>query len=241
MNLSEYTEYIIGAFARCGLEGLIDVAKAEKFYAFSRMLVETNKVMNLTAIADEKEIILKHFIDSASICKHVPLKSTLIDVGCGAGFPSIPIAILRDDVSVTSLDSTSKRVDFVSKAAESLCLTNVRAIAARAEDFVAFERESFDVCTSRAVARLNVLSELCVPYVKIGGLFIAMKATNAEEELVEARHGIGRLGCELSLEEDCQFSLEENRVTRTTYLFKKTSSTPKEFPRKFSAISKRPL
>ena len=241
MNLQQYTEFIQKAFANCGLGDLIDNEKAEKFYSFSKLLIETNKVMNLTAITDEKEIIFKHFIDSASICKYIPLGAKVIDVGCGAGFPSLPLAILREDVQVTALDSTAKRIDFVTRAASLLSLDNISAVAARAEEYVSNIRETYDVCTSRAVARLNVLSELCIPNVKVGGLFVAMKATKADEEYNEAKNGIGRLGCRLNSTDTFEFTSASETQTRNMYIFGKTKKTPVEFPRKYSVILKRPL
>lgn len=241
MNLQEYTDYIEKTFSDCGMGDLITDEKAEKFYNFSNMLIETNKVMNLTAITDEKDVVLKHFVDSATICKYIPASAKVIDIGCGAGFPSLPLAILREDVCVTALDSTTKRIDFVKRAANVLSLKNINAVVARAEEYVSDTRETYDICTSRAVARLNILSELCIPYIKVGGSFIAMKAAKADEEYDEAKNAIGRLGCKLDRSESFEFESESEVLSRTMYIFTKTKNTSMEFPRKYSVISKRPL
>ena len=136
MNISEYTETIINAFNQNGLAALINEEKAKKLYDFSNLLVETNKTFNLTAITDEKEIILKHFVDCAAILKYIPQGSTLVDVGCGAGFPSLPIAILRDDVRVTALDSTAKKINFINSTAEKLSIGNTIQMTRYAVDSI---------------------------------------------------------------------------------------------------------
>ena len=241
MEKLEFTKYLIDAFVKNGLGGLIDENKAEQLYDLNNILAETNKVMNLTAIVDEKEVILKHFIDSATVCEFISNCSSVVDVGCGAGFPSLPIAILRPDLSVTAIDGTSKRINFVNEAAKKLNLNNVVAICARAEDFAKDNRESFDLCTSRAVARLNVLAELCVPLVKVGGAFAPMKSERGEEELVEAENCIAELGCALSERKCLTLSIDDMQIGREIFVFKKTSKTPIRYPRNYSQITKKPL
>ena len=241
MDTQQYISTIREAFEHNGLGQLLTSDNAETFYKLSNLLVETNKITNLTAITDEKGIILKHFIDCASISRYVPGGAKIIDVGCGAGFPSLPIAIIRPDVSFTSLDSTGKKIDFVNKAAKELGLNNLTAICARAEGFVTETRESFDVCTSRAVARLNILAELCLPLVKIGGTFIAMKSNKGAEEHAEASNGIKKLGATLDSVKEESFSLDNESIVRETYIFKKVHASPKEFPRKYAQILKKPL
>lgn len=241
MDKQQYISTLLTAFKENGLGDLLTSESAEKLYNFSNLLVETNKITNLTAITDEKGIILKHFIDCASIARYIPNNARIIDVGCGAGFPSLPLAIIRPDVSVTSLDSTGKKIDFVNKTATELGLDNLVAVCARAEEFATSNRESFDICTSRAVARLNVLSELCLPLVKIDGSFVAMKSNKGAEEYAEASNGIKKLGAELIFSEEASFTLDEESITRETYIFKKVSKTPKEFPRKYAQILKKPL
>ena len=241
MNISEYTETIINAFNQNGLGALINEEKAKILYDFSNLLVETNKTFNLTAITDEKEIILKHFVDCATILKHIPQNSTLVDVGCGAGFPSLPIAILRDDVKIAALDSTAKKINFINSTAEKLSIGNIFAVTGRAEDFAKSNRESFDVSISLAVARLNILDELCLPLTKIGGRFIAMKSSKGEEELSEALCGIKKLGGRLFENEHTTLSFLEISIDREIFIFEKSSPTPIQYPRNYSQISKKPL
>jgi 16S rRNA (guanine527-N7)-methyltransferase len=241
MNYNEYSSELLQAFEQNGLSHLINEDAAQKLYAFSDILIQTNKSFNLTAITDEKEIILKHFVDCASVCEYIPRDAKLIDVGCGAGFPSIPIAILRPDVSVTPLDSTGKKVDFINMTAKKLGLSNVSAVCARAEEFAAAHREQFDVCISRAVARLNILDELCVPFARKGGNFIAMKSSKGEEEYTEACSGLEKLGCVLKENVKKSFFYNEMTIERNIYVFKKISATPTQFPRKYAQILKKPL
>jgi 16S rRNA (guanine527-N7)-methyltransferase len=241
MNYNEYSSELLQAFEQNGLSHLINEDAAQKLYAFSDILIQTNKSFNLTAITDEKEIILKHFVDCASVCEYIPRDAKLIDVGCGAGFPSIPIAILRPDVSVTPLDSTGKKVDFINMTAKKLGLSNVSAVCARAEEFAAAHREQFDVCISRAVARLNILDELCVPFARKGGNFMAMKSSKGEEEYTEACSGLEKLSCVLKENVKKSFFYNEMTIERDIYVFEKISATPTQFPRKYSQILKKPL
>ena len=241
MEYREYKELLYSAFKKNGCSELLCDESADKLYKFASILVETNKSFNLTAITDEKEVILKHFVDCASIVKHIPPNATLIDVGCGAGFPSLPIAILRNDICVTSLDSTTKKVDFINRTAKELDLENIIATSARAEDFAKQNRERFDVAISRAVARLNILDELCLPLVKVGGLFIAMKSSRGEVELAEAKVGIEKLGGQLTATEKETLLLDELSIERETYIFEKLRPTPTQYPRNYSQIAKKPL
>ncbi len=241
MEYIKYKEFLYKAFTENNCSEYLNEVNAEKLYRFSNILVETNKSFNLTAITDEKEIILKHFVDCASILKYISRNTSLIDVGCGAGFPSLPIAILRDDVNVTSLDSTTKKIDFINKTAKELSLDNITAISSRAEDFAKINRERFDIVTSRAVARLNILDELCIPLIKVGGIFIAMKSSRGEIELEEARIGIKKLGAEIESVHKEALTFEGSSIERETYLFRKTSTTPAQYPRNYSQISKKPL
>ena len=241
MNKIEFISLLNKAFEENGLSNLLSEEAAEKLYNFACLLVETNKITNLTAITEDKGIILKHFVDCTSASGYIDVGSRLIDVGCGAGFPSIPLAIIRPDLLITALDSTGKKIEFVKSVASKLDLTNLTAICARAEDFAADNRESFDISTSRAVARLNVLAEISLPLVKVGGKFIAMKSNKGAEELAEASGGIRRLGAELACSAEKTFSLDGESINREFYVFSKTRSTPKEFPRKYAQILKKPL
>ena len=234
-------ENVMSAFDQNGLSDVITKESAEKLCKLSDLLVETNKMFNLTAITDEQEIILKHFVDSATILRFIPFGASVIDIGCGAGFPSLPIAILRGDIKVTSLDSTKKKVDFVNFVAEKLNLLNLTGICARAEEYVAERRQNFDICTSRAVARLNVLSELCLPYVKVGGSFVAMKSNKLAEEYDEAKIGIVKLGGRFDGTNEFLLNFAGNEISREISVFVKCKDTPMEYPRKYSQILKRPL
>ena len=241
MERNQYINELKRAFESNRLSDLLNEDALAKLYDFSCNLIETNKQFNLTAITDEREIMIKHFVDCASIAPFIPIGATVVDVGCGAGFPSIPLSILRDDLKITALDSTQKRINFVNEQANLLSLSNLIGVCDRAEDFASKKRESFDVCTSRAVARLNVLAELCIPLIKTNGKFIAMKSVKGEEEYEEAKAGIAKLGCQLSLKQTDEFEYEGISTQRTLLIFNKNHTTPKEFPRKYAQITKKPL
>ena len=223
----------------------------EQMFKLAERLVEVNEVMNLTAITDEDGIILRHIADSLLISKYIEPNATIIDVGCGAGFPSLPLAIARPDLRITSLDSTEKRIKYVKETAELLELSNVTAVTARAEEFANMpqNREKFDYATARAVASLPILCELTIPFVKIGGKLVAMKAKGAREEFEMSRSAIRQLASANSLENTTlnEASLvgcvggEEINENRTIIVVNKLSSTPKKFPRKYAQIKKTPL
>lgn len=223
----------------------------EQMFLLSERLVEVNKVMNLTAITDEDGIILRHLVDSVLVSEYFDENSSIIDVGCGAGFPSLPLAILRPDLKICALDSTEKRIRYVDETAKLLGLDNVVAVAARAEDFAKLpdHREKYDYATARAVASLPMLCELTIPFIKVGGTLVAMKSKGAHDEFESSRRAIRQLAgsnslaganlieCKLLGEINGQI-IEENR---TVVVVKKMSSTPKTFPRKFAQIKKCPL
>ena len=219
---------------------------AEKLYEMLVRLQEVNSYMNLTAIRDEDGILVKHIADSLKIARYIPQNAKILDVGCGGGFPSLPIAIARPDISVTSLDSTEKKVNYVGETAKMLGITTHRILCGRAEELAHDPalRESFDAVTARAVASLPVLSELCIPFVKKNGLFIAMKSGDVAEELKESAAGIKKLGA--SPFETHAFSLvsHENEVApegRTILVSKKLSPTPGTYPRAYAKIKKTPI
>lgn len=241
MERQNFIELLYKAFEENGMGDLLDDESSERFYEFAGFLVETNKHTNLTAITDEQGIILKHFVDSAAVSCYIPQGSSVLDVGCGAGFPSVPLAILRGDLAITALDSTGKKINFVLSAKEKLGLDNLNALCTRAEEYAGSARESFDVCTSRAVARLNVLSELCLPFVKVGGLFVAMKSDKGVEEAEEAKDGIKKLGA-ISFDAHARTLTCGNvAIEREIRIYKKILSTPAQYPRKYSQILKKPL
>ncbi|MDE6584333.1 MAG: 16S rRNA (guanine(527)-N(7))-methyltransferase RsmG [Anaeroplasmataceae bacterium] len=213
----------------------------EQFKEYFAFLVEKNQVMNLTAITEEEEVYRKHFLDSLEllqVLKDMP-KYTLCDVGSGAGFPSIPLAIVHDQVEVTIIDALNKRIGFLKELVQKLDLNNVEAIHSRAEDYAKIKRESFDVVTARAVARLNVLSELCLPLTKVGGLFLAMKGSSGEEELRESKKAIELLGG--SILKTISFTLPDEQEQRQIIVIKKIKPTPVKYPRSFSKIKERAL
>lgn len=212
----------------------------EKYIGFYRLLVERNKVMNLTAITGEKEVAQLHFLDCAALLGAAGFSGKrVIDVGTGAGFPGVPLKIACPDMELTLLDGLGKRVRFLRECCALLDLKNVTCVHARAEEAPAALREDFDVAVSRAVARLNILCELCMPFVGAGGVFIAMKGPQPSEELMEAKSAIERLGGELSGVYD--YRIPGTDICHTAVIVKKTKGTPEKYPRRFAKIQKNPL
>lgn len=212
-----------------------------QFDQFCHALIEKNKVMNLTAIDDPHEIEIKHFIDSlecASALRELGATDfSLLDIGCGAGFPGIPLKIVFPENRFVLLDSLNKRINFVNEVIDQLNLQNVSAVASRAEDFS--EKEGFDFCVSRAVARMNVLLEYCLPFVKVGGYCILLKSGEYETELEEAANAIQILGGQLIRVD--RSVLPENSGDRSLVIIKKITSTPSKYPRRAGKPSKSPL
>lgn len=213
---------------------------ADKFLLYKNLLKAWNEKINLTAIVEDKEIILKHFIDSLTIEKYILENSSIIDVGTGAGFPGIPLKIVRKDIEITLLDSLNKRLFFLEAVKQNLKLENTKIIHGRAEDLgknVDF-REKYDIATARAVANLSVLSEYCLPFVKVGGLFICMKGSNIEE-IDDAKKALEKLGGKIEKIE--KIFLPDSDIERNIVIIKKIKNTPKEFPRKAGIPSKNPI
>lgn len=218
--------------------------QAEKLYFLTDHMLEVNKSLNLTAIKDEKSIILKHYVDSVKVSEYIPSGSSVIDVGCGAGFPTLPLAIFRPDIRILALDGTAKRINYVSQTAKMLGLENVTAIAARAEELANTTeyRESFDIATARAVASMPVLCELCIPFVKLGGKMIAMKSQQAATELSEALNCIKLCGGDNVNTVSCDIKSNSGEIEERKLIFiEKAKKTPQLYPRHFSKISKKPL
>lgn len=216
-----------------------------QFNQYYHLLVEWNNKINLTAITDESEVYLKHFYDSLMPLWMAPNyfveNATLCDVGAGAGFPSIPMKIVRPDLNITIVDSLNKRINFLNLLAEELELTNVVAVHGRAEEVGQDKtyREQFDLVTARAVASLNVLSELCLPLVKKGGHFIALKAQRADEEIANAKKAITTLGAKFEEQLSELLPIEESE--REILVIRKTLETPKKYPRRPGMPAKKPL
>ncbi len=241
------------------LSELLTDETTEKMFLFAQHLTQVNRVINLTAIVEQKDVILKHFVDSLTISKFIPKNAKLIDVGCGAGFPSLPLAIFRPDLDILSVDSTDKKIKFVNASAELLGLDNIRGVSLRAEDAAHSSelRERFDVAVARAVAPLPILAELCLPFVKVGGDFLAMKSKEVDGELALASTSLAKLGVvdivgdisniSLFLNSDISEKASEDDATtndtlkRNIIIVKKSAETPKEFPRQYSQIKKSPL
>lgn len=227
---------------RNSLDGFAAETLAERFEALTERMLDINKHMNLTTITDIDGIILKHYVDSLLISNLLPENAKIIDVGCGAGFPSLPLALSRPDLHVTALDSTAKRVAYIKETAELLGIHNICAVSARAEDFSRMPeyREKFDIATARAVARLNILSELCIPFVRVGGQFIAMKARD-DGEIAESVSAIKKLGGSDARLIHSELISDEQPLSRTIVRVEKLKRTPDIYPRNYAQIAKKPL
>lgn len=229
-----------------GLEQLrifLNEKQIQQFIEYYEILVEWNKVMNLTAITDYEEVIAKHFLDSLALVKVCDLsgKKKVIDIGTGAGFPGIPLKIAFPKLEIVLLDSLNKRIKFLNEVIEKLGLKNIRTIHGRAEDFAKQKeyRESFDLCVSRAVANLSTLSEYCLPYVKIEGNFIPYKSGKIDEEISQGEKAIKILGGKISQID--KFQLVDTDMERSFVVIKKEKNSPKKYPRKAGMPSKEPL
>lgn len=213
----------------------------DQFYAYMVLLIEWNEKINLTAITEPQEIILKHFVDSLTIAKYIEEGKTIIDMGTGAGFPGIPLKIYRNDVKVVLADSLNKRIKFLNEAIEKLQLKNIETIHCRAEELGKNKeyREKFDYATSRAVANLSTLSEYLLPFVKLNGSGIFMKTMEIDEELENAKKAIKILGGRI--EKVNKFEIPESDLGRSIIIVKKEKQTPSKYPRKPGTPAKEPL
>lgn len=243
INKQDFTSKLSKIFSANGLSSYISLERMERFYALTVRMLEENEKYNLTAITDPDKIILNHYADCVAMASKLKKGATIIDVGCGAGFPSLPLAIVRPDLKITAVDSTAKRINYVSETAKILGLDNLTAVVMRAEDGGKSpeHREKYDYATARAVAEMRVLSELALPFVKIGGQMIAMKGKNAEFELSSARKAIATLGGRNTLCENITLKGEGETLTHPLIIIDKKDKTPSSFPRPFAQISKKPL
>ena len=235
MNEQEF----INQLKQQGIE--LTALQIEQFKKYYELLVEWNQKMNLTAITDENDIILKHFIDSLSIIKYLKDNKSIIDIGSGAGFPGIPIKILEKDIEMTLMDSLNKRVIFLNEVIEKLKLQNIVAIHSRAEDLArdVNYREKYDIAVSRAVANLSTLSEYMLPFVKVGGKCICMKGANIEEEKNLAENAIMKLGGKIISVENFKLANSDNE--RNIIIIEKVNKTDTKYPRKAGVPGKDPL
>jgi 16S rRNA (guanine527-N7)-methyltransferase len=222
----------------------IDSAKMEQFDKYLKLLQEWNNKVNLTAITEEEEVYLKHFYDSLTLARYIDFNAdslSLCDVGSGAGFPSIPLKIIYPEIKITIVDSLKKRINFLETIVEELGLEGVHLYHARAEDFGQEKsmRETFDVVTARAVARMSVLAEFCLPLTRVGGTFAAMKGSQGQEELDDAKKALKTLGGQVKKTET--FELPEDAGERSIILINKKGKTPKKYPRQAGTPNKNPL
>ena len=235
-------DIIAAGLAELGLADRVPTEAPEQLAEYGRLLLEKNQVMNLTAIREPDQVARLHMLDCAALAAQTDLEGkTLIDVGTGAGFPGLPLKILVPSLEVTLLDSLNKRVDWLNEVISALGLTGVRAIHARAEEqaLVPGFRDSFDLACARAVADLRLLCELCLPYVKPGGRFLAMKSTGSGQELEEAGRAIRTLGGAVAAVEN--YPVPGAGVTHRLIQIEKRAPTPKGFPRRWAKAQKAPL
>lgn len=241
--MEQFSTTFDAVFEANGLQEFATEQNRQAFSALCEHILAVNKVHNITAIKDVPGVITKHFADSLTIAKHVPQNATVIDVGTGGGFPTLPLAIARPDLKITAIDSTAKKIAHVQNTAHLFGLEGVRAIAGRAEELAQTSmRESFDVATARAVSELRILCELTLPFVKIGGILISMKGASGEKETRDAEKAIRQLGGQLIAEHS--FSLKDadgHEDERYLVIVKKISHTPNNFPRQYAHILKKPL
>ena len=232
------TELLKNGFSAMKLS--VSDAQIAQLEDFTARMLETNKVMNLTRITDPKEIAEKHLLDCASLMQAADFsKKSVVNVGCGAGFPGMPLHILCPSCELTLLDSLGKRIRFLQGCIDAMNLSDIEAVHARAEEFAAKHREQYDFAVSRAVAQLNVLAELSLPLVKQGGAFIAMKSKDTDEELERAKKAIRLLGGEI--EKIIDYTIPHTEITHRLVVIRKKNHTPKQYPRPFRKISASPL
>lgn len=239
MELEEFTKIFNNYLEKLDLK--LTEKQIEKFYNYMNLLIEWNKKINLTAIVEPKDIILKHFIDSLTIVKYIKKGETIIDVGTGAGFPGIPLKIVRDDLKITLADSLNKRINFLNEVINKLDLKNIETIHTRAEELGKNKkyREKFDIATSRAVANMSTLSEYLIPFIKVEGKCICMKSSDIDAELENAKNAINILGCKIESKD--KFNLPNSDLGRSVIILKKVKNTPSKFPRKAGTPAKEPI
>lgn len=237
----EYFNILNKASNNEGLE--YNEKKHGQFMRYKELIKEWNEKVNLTAIKEDEEIVKKHFIDSMKVFKFDKLKDakSVIDIGTGGGFPGIPMKIMKPEINIVLLDSLNKRIKFLNEVIKELNLEGIKAIHGRAEDFAqeVQYRGKFDVAVSRAVANLTVLSEFCIPYVKVGGYFVAMKGPAVEEEIKQSKNAIRMLGGRVEHIEKVQ--IEDSDLNHNLVIISKISETNKKYPRKAGMVTKSPL
>ena len=239
MEIEEFSKLISSYGKEISIE--FSNIQIERFYKYMNLLIEWNEKINLTAITEPKEIIIKHFIDSLTVLKDIKGKNTLVDVGTGAGFPGIPLKIMDEEIKITLLDSLNKRINFLNEVIKQLDLKNIETIHSRVEEAGKNKkyRERFDIATARAVANLATLSEYMLPLVKVSGKSICMKGSEVSEELQNRKKAISILGGEI--ENIDNFQLPKSDMMRNIVIIKKVKNTPNKYPRKPGTPSKEPI
>ena len=239
MEIKEFKEELKKYLIELNIE--LKEKQINQLYDYMNLLIEWNKKINLTAIIEPKEIILKHFVDSLTISKYINEKSTLIDIGTGAGFPGIPLKILRDNINITLVDSLNKRIKFLDEVIEKLNLDNIKTVHGRAEEIGRNTeyREKFDYATSRAVANIATLSEYLIPLINKNGKCIYMKGPDINDELEKGKKAINVLGGKIFEKEE--FKLPSSDIRRTIIVIEKIKNTPKKYPRKAGMPAKEPI
>lgn len=240
--IERFNEIFSEIFKKNGLGAYVHSESIEKFQNLTQIMLETNAVMNITAITEVGKIIALHYADCVKIADLIPKNASVVDIGCGGGFPILPLAIVRPDLKLIGIDSTEKKAKYVAETGKQLGL-NVQTIAGRAEELAKIPsmRQSFDVAVSRAVARLNILDELCMPFVKNGGYFITMKGAVGLQEFDEARQGIKKMGGKIDKTEEYSLYTEKQVERRTIFIIRQENVIPEIYPRAFAAIKKKPL
>lgn len=244
LTKSEFISELNAIFKLNCMGAYLNAEISEKFYMLTVRMLEENEKYNLTAIKEPRKIILNHYLDCAIMAKYLKKGASIIDVGCGAGFPTLPLALVREDISILAVDSTAKRVNYVKESAQILGLNNVRCEVMRAEDGGKSPeyREKFDYATARAVAEMRILCELTLPFVKVGGQMVAMKGKNAEHELSGAKRAIAILGgADTETHEVSITDGKGEELTHPIISVKKKQKTPMQYPRPYAQISKKPL
>ena len=266
-TIEEFRSIMDGIWQKYGKKCDIDAEKTEIFFKLTKRLLEENEKYNLTAIRTVEGVIENHIFDSLTAADQIPEGASVLDLGSGAGFPSLPIAIMRSDLQITALDSTEKKTEYIKETANLLGLSNINVLCGRAEELTAVPleeksaktqkkklgktenlespdipalRESFDVVIARSVAAYNVLAELCVPFLKTGGIFIAMKAEKAVHEAKEGENALYLLGCVKKCKLHKPYSVDPE-TDKLFFITSKRSSTPSKYPRKYAQIKKKPL
>ena len=239
MEIKEFKQEIEKYLEELNIE--LNEKQISDFYKYMKLLIEWNEKMNLTAIIEPKEIILKHFVDSLTINKYIEKNAKLIDIGTGAGFPGIPLKILRPDINVTLVDSLNKRINFLNEVIKEISVEKIETIHSRAEEIgknIKY-REKYDIATSRAVANVATLSEYLIPLVKENGKCIYMKGPDTEKELLNGKKAINVLGGEVIKKEE--FSIPKSDIKRTIIIISKIRKTPNNYPRKAGLPTKEPI